>query len=584
MLIAPCLASIVTHYLPIAKSLGVLLFLLVEVAFVGCAAIGFLLPGARANLSLPAFLLPGLFVATVFAETWSLFGGLVPWANPALILMAAILAAVRWRTFANNVGEGLRNTRWSNLILFVLCLFVAALNALTNGYCHDTLLYHLAAVRWVADFGSVPGLANLHGRLGFNSALHPLAGLFGGPFGIAVSGEFINSVIVLCTSAVLLQGIRLNRKEFFTQGSVYAALLLPLILGQLFSECLSSPQPDVASVAIAILVIWHLREVIFDTDTLPDVEQSAFLRCLMAGSLVVMLKLSYAALGLGAAALVALIVLVRQRRFMAVLYPVLFVFVCSIPWVCRGYITSGYPLYPSELGAIHFDWIVPHEAASSDRKWILSWARDPTRDADSVLANNDWLRPWLATTFGDPLVLRSLILGAAGLILSLISAPWRWRTVSFRQWLFLVVPIILSLVFWFLTAPDPRFAGATIWTLAADIAFLPFVCLVSVRLLLRLFTTVLIAAFIGLELGAGAIRLATQHEQFPNFVGGTSELVPRLTYSGLTVWVPVTGDMTGPWKIPAAPAYSFKPRLELRGKTFREGFRINLKAREPAEW
>jgi hypothetical protein len=583
MLIAPCLASIVTHYLPIAKSLGVLLFLLVEVAFVGCAAIGFLQPGARANLSLPAFLLPGLFVATVFAETWSLFGGLAPWANPALILMTAILAAVRWRTFANNVREGLRNTRWSSLILFVPCLFFAALNALSNGYCHDTLLYHLAAVRWVADFGSVPGLANLHGRLGFNSALHPLAGLFGGPFGIAVSGEFVNSVIVLSTSAVLLQGIRLNRKEFFTQGSVYAALLLPLILGQLFSECLSSPQPDVAGVAIAILVTWHLREVIFDTDTLPDLEQSAFLRCLMAGSLVVMLKLSYAALGLGAAGLVTLIILIRRRRFMAICVPVLLVFVCSIPWVCRGYITSGYPLYPSELGAIHFDWIVPHEAASSDKNWVLSWARDPGRDWQVVLANNDWLRPWLATTFGDLLVRKSLLLGAAGLILGLTSAPWRWRIGSFFQCCCLIAPVILSLVFWFLTAPDPRFAGATIWTVAADIAFLPFACLVSVRLLLRVFTSVLIAGFIGLELKEGAIRLATEHEQFPNFVGGTSELVPRLTYSGLAIWVPVTGDLTGPWKIPAAPPSSFNPKLELRGKTLRDGFRINLNARKPAE-
>jgi hypothetical protein len=583
MLIGPCLASIVTHYLPIAKSLGVLLFLLVEVAFVGCAAIGLLQPGARTNLSLPAFLLPGLFVAAVFAETWSLFGGLVPWANPALILIAAILAAIRWRTFASNVEEGLRNTRWSSLILFVPCLLFAALNALTNGYCHDTLLYHLAAVRWVADFGSVPGLANLHGRLGFNSALHPLAGLFAGPFGIAVSGEFVNPVIVLCACAVLLQGIRLNRNEFFTQGSVYACLLLPLILGQLFSVCLSSPQPDVAAVAIAILVTWHLREVIFDADTLPDVEHSSFLRCLMASSLVVMLKLSCAALGLGAAALVTVMILIRRRRFITTVIPVIVVFVCSLPWVCRGYITSGYPLYPSELGAIHFDWIVPHDAASSDKKWVLSWARDPTRDADAVLANNDWLRPWLATTFGDLLVRKSLLLGAAGLILGLISAPWRWRIGSFFQCCCLIAPILLSLVFWFLTAPDVRFAGATIWTVAADIAFLPFACLVSVRLLLRVFTIVLIAGFIGLELKEGAIRLATEHEQFPNFVGGTSELVPRLTYSGLLVWVPVTGDLTGPWKIPAAPPSSFNPKLELRGKTFRDGFRINLNARKPAE-
>jgi hypothetical protein len=583
MFIAPCLASFITHYEPIVKSLGVLLFLLVEVAFVGCVAIGLLQRGWRSNLSLPAFLLPGLFVAIVFAQTWSLFGGLVPWANPALVLMAAIVAAVRWRTFASTVREAFHNTRWSSLILFVPCLFFAAINALTNGYCHDTLLYHLAAVRWVADFGSVPGLANLHGRFGFNSALHPLAALFSAPFGIAIGGEFVNPVVVLCTCAVLLQGIRLNRKEFFTQGSVYAGLLLPLALSQLFSECLSSPQPDVAGVAIALLVTWHLREVIFETEVISGTDQAALLRCLMASSLVVMFKLSYAVFGLAAAALAAAVIFIRQRRFAAIFQPVLLVFVFSIPWVCRGYITSGYPIYPSEAGVIQFDWTVPREKASSDRNWILSWARDPSRDWQSVLANNDWLQPWLATTLSDPLVRKSLLLGVAGLILSLISAPWRWRMVSLLQCSCLLAPIILSLIFWFLTAPDPRFAGATIWTLAADIAFLPFACLVSVRLLCRVVVTVLIAGFIGLELGAGAIRLQREHEQFPNFVGGPGELVSRLTYSGLAVWVPVKGDLTGPWKIPAAPAYSFDPRLELRGKTFRDGFRINLTAQPPAE-
>jgi hypothetical protein len=581
MFIAPGLASVVTHYAPIVKSLGVLLFLLMEVALVGGTAIGFVQVRSRSNLSLPAFLLPGLFVAIVFAETWSLFGGLVPWANPTLILIAVILAVTRRRTFLSTVREGIRNTRWSSLILFVPCLLFAALNALTNGYCHDTLLYHLAAVRWVADFGSVPGLANLHGRLGFNSALHPLAGLFGAPFGIAVSGEFVNPVIVLCTCAVLLQGIRLNRKEFFSEGSVYAALLFPLVLSQLFSECLSSPQPDVAGVAMALLVTWHLREVIFETEMSSGTDRDAFFRCLMASSLVVMIKLSYAVFGVVAAALVVLVILIRQRHLAAIFLPVLLVLVSSIPWVCRGYITSGYPFYPSEAGGIQFGWTVSHEEATSERNWVLSWARDPTRDWQSVLANNDWLRPWLATTFSDPLVLKSLLLGAAGLILALISAPWRWRMGSFLQCCCLIAPIILSLVFWFLTAPDPRFAGATIWTLAADIAFLPFACLVSAGLLLRVLVTVLIAGFVGIELGAGAIRLRKEHEQFPNFVGKTSELVPKLTYSGLTVWVPSKGDQTGPWKIPATP--NFDPRLESRGKTFRDGFRINLTAKPPSE-
>src|SRR5260370_3437626 len=543
---------------------------------------GVLQSRSQSNLSLPAFLLPGLFVTVAFAEFWTLFGGLVPWANPRLILVAVIGAALRRQTFANSVREGIRTTRWGSLTLLVPCAFFAAMQAFTNGYCYDNLLYHLAAVRWVADFGSVPGLANLHGRLGFNSALHPLAAFFGAPFGIAIGSEFVNPVIVLCVCAVLVQGIRLKPKEFFTPGSVYAALFLPLILSLLFSDCLSSPQPDIAGAAIAILVTWHLREIIFDQEAVAGSEQGAFLRCLMAGSLVAMLKLSYAMFGLAAAGVVTLIVLFRQRRLTSIWPPALVVFLLSIQWVCRGYITSGYPFYPMDVGAIQFDWMVPVRSTLGERNWILSCAREPYQDWHTVLGSSDWFLPWVATTISDLFVRQSLLLFSSGLFLALISRRGRWRKPRFYQWCWLIVPTIVSLVFWFLTAPAPRFAEAAIWPAAADVAFLPFACLDTVRPSLRVFNSILIAGLIALELSWGFIRLVTEHEEFPNFVGAPRQLVPRLTFSGLTVWVPVEGDVTGAWQIPALPPSSFNPRLEQRGKTFRDGFRVNPAAREPA--
>lgn len=138
-------------------------------------------------------------------------------------------------------------------------------------------------------------------QTGFNSALHPLAALFSAPFGSAVGSEFVNPVIVLGVGLVLLQGVQLTRKEFFTPRSVYAVLLSPLFLNLLFSWCLSSPQPDVASVAIAILVTWHLREVIFERAITAEAQQGALLWCLTASSLIVTIKLSYAVFGFAAA-------------------------------------------------------------------------------------------------------------------------------------------------------------------------------------------------------------------------------------------------------------------------------------------
>jgi hypothetical protein len=578
----PWLASIITAFEPLVKSLCVLLLLVGELALAGCVVTAFLPTSFRYRLSLPELILPGLFVAVSFAEAWSLFGGVTPWANPVLVLILAILASTRWRVFRVTLGDSVRSTRWRNLILLLPCLVIAAMNALTNGFCYDTLLYHLAAIRWVAEFGSVPGLANLHGRLGFNTALHPLVALFGSPFGIAVGREFVNPVIVVSVCAVLLQSVGLRRKEFFAPDSVYACLLFPLILTLLFSFCLSSPQPDIASGAVAVLVVWNLRRVI--QENAGDQEATAYFSCLSASALVVMFKLSYAVLGFAAVGLATMILLHRRRSVILIVASVIVAGLLCIPWLCRGYIISGYPLFPSGIGRIHFDWMVPREAALSEQNWILSWAREPGPGWQSVLASNDWFRSWVVTAVTDPMVWKPLLLFAAGLVLTGSTTPWRYRKDSFIGWCWLISPAILSLFFWFFSAPNPRFAQTTLWVVGADMVYLPFACMSGSPRFLRLAFVFVIAGFTLVELKQGLVRLYHEKGHFPNYVGGTAPLVPRLTYSGLTVWVPAEGDLTGPWQIPATPTSRFDPRLELRGKTLREGFKINRSWRKPPMW
>lgn len=577
----PCLGSIITHYEPIAESFVVLLFFLAELILVGAAVVAWLPSPFRSTLSLPEFFLPGLFAAVAFAETWSLFGGLMPWANVTLILTAAMLALLRRRAFFGALREATRNTRRISLLPLALCLTIGAVNALTNGFCHDTLLYHLAAVRWVAEFGSVPGLANLHGRLGFNSALHPLAALFGWPFGIEVGREFVNPIIIGSVCAVLLQGVKLRRKEFFTPDSIYACLLFPLGFRFLFSDCLSSPQPDVAGAGLTLLVAWQLREVI--QDVAPERKVGAFLFCLMASALVVTFKLSYAVLGIAAAGLATLVVYFRERRLALIFWGAVAVFLFSVPWLSRGYITSGYPFYPSGLGRINFDWTVSAEAAENEEDWILSWGREPLQDYHSVLKNANWFCPWLVTNLGGSIFQKSLLLAAAGLFLVAVTRPWLYRKDSWGRWCLLTCPVVLSLLFWFETSPDPRFAEGTLWILAANVAYLPFVGRERAHRLALAFFALVMAGIIGLDSVNGLGRLIKVPERFPNYIGVPPPMKAQLTYSGLAVWVPVNGDLTGPWNIPATPPNRFDPRLELRGKTFREGFRMNFSWPQP-EW
>jgi hypothetical protein len=110
------------------------------------------------------------------------------------------------------------------------------------------------------------------------------------------------------------------------------------------------------------------------------------------------------------------------------------------------------------------------------------------------------------------------------------------------------------------------------------------VCLNRVPRFCCAFFLLLIAGFSVFELAEGFVRLHRERERFPNFVGGVPPLVSRVTFSGLAVWVPTEGNLTGPWQIPATPADRFDPRLELRGKTLREGFRIDRSRPKPPMW
>lgn len=72
MLLAPSLASIISHYAPVAESLAVLLILMVELGLVGWVAASFLPSGTRSTLSLAFF-----FCLAYSCRRVSIFLGLV---------------------------------------------------------------------------------------------------------------------------------------------------------------------------------------------------------------------------------------------------------------------------------------------------------------------------------------------------------------------------------------------------------------------------------------------------------------------------------------------------------------------------
>jgi hypothetical protein len=130
--------------------------------------------------------------------------------------------------------------------------------------------------------------------------------------------------------------------------------------------------------------------------------------------------------------------------------------------IFRGYLLSGLPLFPSTLaGAWQLDWAVPLELVQFEVNLIYSWGRQPGEMvADQVLGQWNWIPSWLETIS----LVEKLLFGLATILMILnlvagLSQKDRASTKAY-PYLILYLPIWSAFLFWFLTAPDPRFLGA----------------------------------------------------------------------------------------------------------------------------
>ena len=139
-------------------------------------------------------------------------------------------------------------------------------------------------------------------------------------------------------------------------------------------------------------------------------------------------------------------------------------------WCLRGLILSGAPFYPSTIGYIPVPWAVPKTTIIEEANWTYSWARAPYTNWANVLGNWDWLIPWIKRVIlikveiDYPVFIFVVvsIMVLALLVLKKMNRP------SLLEWC-TMIPLIAAILFWFFTAPEPRFLNASLILLAVNI-------------------------------------------------------------------------------------------------------------------
>jgi hypothetical protein len=224
----------------------------------------------------------------------------------------------------------------------------------------------------------------------------------------------------------------------------------------------------------------------------------------------------------------------------------------------RGVLYSGLPLYPSPIGGIYsLDWSVTQNEARNMVDLIYSWARVPGKSSSEVLASWAWFPVWAQRIFYEnwPYIIGCLFLIPLNFIIIFFAKD----KLKYSRLFWLSIPLVGSILFWIMTAPDWRFLGAIPQLLIALLGFIfiRYGALNKISIFSIKPTMNLGSLFISIAV----LALITQSSTFMNlkFTGWHSiqvaQINPQTTAAGLKLYTPV-GDQCWDAPLPCTPTYN----------------------------
>jgi hypothetical protein len=521
----------------------------------------------------------GFGAALLYLEVWNFFYPVNHASVAVLGSLVLVLVILLRRTVAGAVLDSIRVTNLPGALLLLFLLATVSwfgLGPLEKQH-YDTGLYYLNAIRWAREYPVVPGLANLHTRLGFNQSLFLFVTFLTNVMnlGLARACQVANPIVVFISGWAVLDRLKLNLATPKARRiRLYAILLLCPLFFLATHIWMSAPTSDIAA---AVLVLpaagafFCCLEEIFDRNRS---EASNWLLLLtIVGATVIKLKLSYAVLAAAATGVAAIAIIFTEKGEFYRLWIRMGILAgfFVIPWAVRGVVLSGYPFYPSSFLRFHTDWAVPRNKADSDLKWIYSWAKCPDKPPEDVLGNDAWFGPWIKRQASDPENIFLLWFVVAGSLSMLLSSGIPMTQERRLLTVLLMAPSALALIFWFNTAPDPRYGYGILLLFGVNSFYAGSAALSGLSTIRAGVCTCLFTLAFLLLISTSQWPLINSIEKkFPQGFP-KSELEYQTTESGLRVAV----ANPQAWNSGLVVTPEFNPDLTLRGHGFRDGFRIS---------
>ena len=413
--------------------------------------------------SVDGLLMAGLGAATVYAQFFSLFYRVSLLANVMLVIFSAMTVLFWHQDMKKLLAESFRGSSRAVKILIPV-LFVLWGYFTSRGYMvHDTKLYHAQSIRWIEEYGIVPGQGVVNSRFSYNSSVFSLAALYSLKFVFgqsmhAMSGWF--AFLLSVTTLDIIKGVKKLRLSDF--ANVAAIYYLTLITDEVLA-----PSSDYATMCVLFFLLIKWLRLLEQ----PKEEQQTApygLLCVL-GVYALTLKLT-------AGLILMLLIkpayrLLKEKQWKQILGYLFLGILTAAPWLIRGVLISGWLLYPfPALDLFDLPWKQKTEWVKTDAGAIKTWGRGVNNSALAAQPIWEWYSTWFKTL---SLMEKGIALVDIAALVSFVGAAIAVFLRKSREnldRLLVCATVACSYLYWQTSAPLPRY-GYTYMLLLPALVF-----------------------------------------------------------------------------------------------------------------
>ena len=525
------------------------------------------------NFSISRNTVCGIVVTTIFAQFFSLFYKVGLVAN--LILLAlCILTVFRNKKIVLEYAHFIKKITFSwegVLYLSVILLFAFAAS---RGIFHtDTNIYHAQAIHWYEEMGVVKGQGNLQLHFAYNSSAFAFAALFSlGFLGIQsfhcttgyVAALFCvwalyhmrdysshkSHVTDMCCVAILLYAL-VNLTGFMSPASDYVTMFFALYLIARWSQEIESGQNDIAAYALLSVL-------------------AVFLCTLKLSAGPIALLVIYPA-----------IYLIKEKQFKNIVLYLSLGIITTMPFLIRNVIISGWLLYPfPALDLFHVDWKVPARLVLVDSAQIKVWGKCLYDVALADMPMREWVPVWWSSQerYAKMLIYCNILAVCLDVVI-LLHHFIKKQKPNLNLILLNIVVMICSAA-WFVLAPFIRYG--LVFLLATPMLAVGMCLHKKERSLYQLVSggIVVLMFFMGSSYWEHYFtddmvylkhNLTEPYYLIQKDYDSTELQV--IDMNGVTIYAPVSGEVSGYYNFPTTTYPQMITDVELRGNSLKDGFR-----------